>query len=235
MKIKSQDSQFDAAFDAQCREMLSKRSVDAPPMANSTLPEPRKERKLAWVAGAVVLMGVCFGLWNKGEDTRSSDSEATAPASLVEYASESPAVAAEGTHTELPVAASNQEALKEGNEVTPENEPQIAKEEGLNSELTEGAVGHAVESVRLVPVPNKSGLSATDLHAEPAENSLGSKGTETSLFSVSPTQKERAYEMDNSVPAAVDSPVENTEPSSAPDGNEPVLRLPLTLPSGGGR
>ena len=235
MKINSQDSQFDATFDAQCREMLLKRSVDAPPMADSTLPEPRKERRLAWVAGAVVLVGVGFGLWNKGESTRISESEVTAPASIVEPGSESPAVAAEGTLTELPAATSNQEGVLEEKEITPENEPKIDMDQGVNSGLTDRTGAHAAESVGLVPASSQSELSVTALPAEPTENPVESEGPETSVSPASPAQTERADAIGNSVEAAAEPPTENTEPLSAPDEDEPVLRLPLTLPSGGGR
>ena len=235
MKINSQDSQFDAAFDAQCREMLSKQSVDAPPMADSTLPTPRKERRLAWMAGAVVLMGVGFGLWDRGEGNAVSDAEVTVPASIVEPASKSPAVAVEATVVEAPVATSSQEELQEVQGAAPENEPKADMAEGLNSGLTDRSGAQAAESVGLVPALSEASLSATDLQAEPAANPLESQRVETSASSAPPAPKDEADAMDNAVEPAAEHPTEHTEPSSAPAGDEPVHRLPLTVPSGGGR
>ena len=105
----------------------------------------------------------------------------------------------------------------------------------MNSELTNQSVAHAAESVRLAPATSEELLYATDLQAEPAENPLESEGVETSTSSASPTLKERADAMDNTVEPSAENPSDNTEPSSDLEKDEPVLRLPLTLSSGGGR
>ena len=69
MKDTPQDPQsFDDAFDARCRDVLSQRSVPAPPFAPPAVPAMGAGKKVILAVGAVALMATGGFLWAAGEN-----------------------------------------------------------------------------------------------------------------------------------------------------------------------
>ena len=68
MKDTPQDPQsFDDAFDARCRDVLSQRSVPAPPFVPPAAPAMGTGKKVILAAGAVALLAAGSFLWTADE------------------------------------------------------------------------------------------------------------------------------------------------------------------------
>ena len=227
MKINPQDSQLDAAFDARCREMLSQRSVDAPPMAESTPPVSRMGQKSAWLVGAMVCMGLGFALWNGAEGTTTSDTHGTVPNPILEPTGEGPVLPAEFESKEAPVAAPIQEDVFDGVSSSSENQPKAKVVETPSSGVAISSHAQSAESAATEGVS-----SVEEIRTEQASNQLESVELGTSVPPVSSIPKGEV--LGNAVEEKAKVPSEQTEATPALEGDEPVLRLPLTLPAGGG-
>ncbi len=229
MKINPQDSQLDAAFDARCREMLSQRSVEAPPMAESTPPVSRMGQKSAWLVGAMVCMGLGFALWNGAEGTTISDTHGTVPNPILEPTGEGPVLPAEFESKEAPVAAPIQEDVSDGVSSSSENQPR-AKAKVVETPSSGVAISSHAQSAESAPTEGVS--SFEEIRTEPASSQLESVELGTSVPPVSSVPTGEV--LDNAVEEQAKVPSEQTEATPALEGDEPVLRLPLTLPAGGG-
>ena len=95
MKDTPQDPQsFDDAFDARCRDVLSQRSVPAPPFVPPAAPAMGTGKKVILAAGAVALLAAGSFLWTVDESAPvipSASIEAPVNPVPVESTHESPA------------------------------------------------------------------------------------------------------------------------------------------------
>jgi len=245
MKDTPQDSQsFDAAFDARCRELLQSRSVPAPDFVEPVPPAAGHGRTLALVAGAVIAFGVGAALWPSGQpEAVEAPVETTAPS----VTSTEPILQPEAPAMASPVTESTNEAHSAEQAVAqPEESTAVA-------EVQEKAVATLAQDV-----------AATETAASRAEPTMGSLDMnpppyteEAAEFIPEPTVIEAVENAEStettgldveaesvqSVPTdrrAVEPVVPTTkEPAVAPEpadeSEEPTLRLPLTLPAGGGQ
>ena len=231
MKDTPQDSQtFDAAFDARCRELLQSRSVPAPDLVEPVLPASNHGRRLALVAGAFIAIGIGAALWPSGQ-----------PEAL-KAPIEAPAVASPAT--ELTTEAhSAEEAVAQPDEsdamIEVQEEEVAVSERGIEAaEMTASSAESEVSSPDMDLVSSGLGTaeSTTEPTTEPTTDAVESaESAEATIF-------EEGHESSQGDPAGSpseepDAPVID-EPAAAPEpaieNEEPTLRLPLTLPAGGG-
>lgn len=244
MKDTPQDPQsFDAAFDARCRELLQSRSVAAPDFVEPVPPAAGQGRRLALVAGAVITIGIGAALWPSGqpEAVEAPVEIATPPMTTAEPelqpaapAMASPAAeSTTGSH-----AAEAAVAQPEESTVVADVKDETVATPARDVAATETAASRAESTTHS---PDMDPVSSTEESAEsiagPTANAVESaEGNESTL-------PDEAAESMQGVP--IDSPSEEPvlpameEPAAAPEPanepEEPTLRLPLTLPAGGGQ
>ena len=244
MKDTPQDPQsFDAAFDARCRELLQSRSVAAPDFVEPVPPAAGHGRRLALVAGAVITIGIGAALWPSGQPEAveapmeiSTPSMTTAEPELQPAAPAMASYAAEST-TEAHAAEAAVAQPEETTVVTEVQEEAVATP-ARDVAATETAASRAESEVSSSDMdPVSSTEEAAESIEDPTANAVESaEGNE-------PTLLDEAAESVEGVPT--DSPSEESglpameEPAVAPEPanepEEPTLRLPLTLPAGGGQ
>jgi len=248
MKDTPQDSQtFDAAFDARCRELLQSRSVPAPDFVEPVPPASGHGRRLALVAGAVIAIGIGAALWPSGQpEAVEAPVQAPAPSAPsmttadAELEPEAPAMASPATESTTEAHAA-EAAVAQPEESTVVTEVQ---EEAVTAPAREVAASETAASRTEFEVssPDMDPVSSTEEGAE----SIPEPTVVEAVESAEPTESallDEAAESAQGVPT--DSPSEEPglpameEPAVAPEPanepQEPTLRLPLTLPAGGGQ
>ena len=227
MKDTPQDPQsFDAAFDARCRELLQSRFVPAPDLVEPVLPASNHGRRLALVAGAVIAIGIGAALWPSGQ-----------PEAL-KAPIEAPAVALPAT--ELTTEAhSVEEAVAQPDEshamIEVQEEEVAVSERGIEAtEMTASSAESEVSSPDMGLV--SSGLGTAESTTEPTTDEVESaESAEATILQEGPESSQG--DPADSPSEELDAPVID-EPAVAPEpaieNAEPTLRLPLTLPAGGG-
>ena len=222
MKDTPQDPQsFDDAFDARCRDVLSQRSIPAPPFVPPAAPAMGTGKKVILAAGAVALLAAGSFLWTVDESAPEP-----APVSIeapvnpvpVESTHESPAgLAPVVVETSAAQEAAVQEVAVEEAMTSAEPAPEVA------NPLTESA--EAIESTPVVVEPQL--VTAVDVNE-----------SETPEVTPEVMQGEASDEV--VAEPIIETPVEEVtapaeENAQQPDAEEaPVLTLPITLPAGGG-
>ena len=221
MKDTPQDPQsFDDAFDARCRDVLSQRSVPAPPFVPPATPAMGTGKKVILAAGAVALLAAGSFLWTTDEPAPVS-----APASI-----------------EVPVPAPVEKTLEAPTEVAPVDvvtpaAPETAvekvaiEETAISTEPAPDVARPVTESAQAIePTPDVAEpqpAAAVDVNA-----------SETPEVTPEVMEGESSDEMGTEPNA--ETPVEEItapadENAQQPDAEEaPVLTLPITLPVGGG-
>lgn len=245
MKDTPQDSQtFDAAFDARCRELLQSRSVPAPGFVEPVPPAAGHGRRLALVAGAVIAIGIGAALWPSGQpEAVETPDQAPAPSMTTAepvLQPKAPAMASPATESTTEAHAA-EVAVAQSEESTVVTEVQ---EEAATAPAREVAASETAASrtESEVSPPDMDPVSSTEEGAE----SIPEPTVVEAVESAEPTESaliDEAAESAQGVPT--DSPSEEPglpameEPAVAPEPanepQEPTLRLPLTLPAGGGQ
>lgn len=224
MKDTPQDPQsFDDAFDARCRDVLSPRSVPAPPFVPPAAPVMGTRKKVLLAAGAVALLAAGSFLWTADESApvpAPVSTEAPVNSAPVETTHESPIDVAPVV-VETPAAqetAVHEVAVEEATTST-ESAPDAAMP------VTESA--EAIESTPIVVEVQPATAADVDvdesetpkvtpevMEAEASDEVVTEPNTETPMEEVTAPAEENAQQ---------------------PDAQEaPVLTLPITLPAGGG-
>lgn len=222
MKDTPQDPQsFDDAFDARCRDVLSQRSVPAPPFVPPAAPAMGTGKKVILAAGAVALLAAGSFLWNADEPAPES-----APASIeapvnpapVETTHENPSdVAPVVVETPAAQETADHEVAVEEAATSPEPAPDAAKSMMKPAEAIE-STPVVVESrpAKAVDVDESETPEVTPevMEAEASDEVGTESNAETPVDEVTAPAEENAQQ---------------------PDAQEaPVLTLPITLPAGGG-
>ena len=222
MKDTPQDPQsFDDAFDARCRDVLSQRSVPAPPFVPPAAPAMGTGKKVLLAAGTVALLATGSFLWTVDESA-----PVPAPASI-----EAPVnpVPGESTHesptgvapvvVETPAAqeAAVQEEAVEESMTSAEPSPEAANPVAESTEAIESTpVVVEPQPATAVDVNESVTLEVTSeiMEGEASDEVVTEPGIETPVEEVATPAEENAQQ---------------------PDAEEaPVLTLPITLPAGGG-
>ena len=211
MKDTPQDPQsFDDAFDARCRDVLSQRSVPAPPFVPPAAPAMGTVKKVIFAAGAVALLATGSFLWTADESA-----PVPAPAS-----------------TEAPVNPTSVDVVMPAAQETAVQEADV-EEATTSAEPTPDAVKPVtefVEAIESIPVEVES-QSAADVDMDLTESETPEVTSEV--------MEGEASDEAGTEPAAGTPVEEVTTPAEKnaqqPDADEaPVLTLPITLPAGGG-
>lgn len=244
MKDTPQDPQtFDAAFDERCRDLLQSRSVPAPDFVEPVPPASGHSQRLALVAGAVIAIGIGAALWPSGQpEALEAPVQTPAPAMTTAEPTlhpEAPAMespAAESTT----VVHSTEEAVAQPKESVAvaqvQEETVIAPAQDVSATETAASLAESEGSSPDMD-PVSSTKEATESIADPTVDAVeNAESAESTFF------RERA---ESAQGAPTDSPSEEPglpameEPALAPEpaneSQEPTLRLPLTLPAGGGQ
>ena len=222
MKDTPQDPQsFDDAFDARCRDVLSQRSVPAPPFVPPAAPAMGTGKKVILAAGAVALLAAGSFLWTADEPApvpAPASIEAPVNSAPVETTHENPTDVAPIV-VETPAAqetAEHEVAVKEA-ATSPEPAPEAAK-----------PVTEPTEDIESTPVVVES-QSATAVEVNDSETP-----------EVTPEAMEAEASDEVRAEPNAETPVEEVttpaeENAQQPDAEKaPVLTLPITLPVGGG-
>lgn len=245
MKDTPQDPQsLDAAFDARCRELLQSRSVPAPEFVEPVPPVSGQGRKWALAAGAVIAIGISAALWPSGQPEAPG---ASAPSAAPAVTTAEPVQQPEAPALESPAPESMTAAPEPAND--PVAQPagpaavRAVQEEAVTAPAEEVAAAETaasraeveVSSPDMIPVSSTEGTAGSTPEPTVAEALDGTESTESTLL-------DEEAESVQIVP--IDSPAEEPvlpareEPAVAPkpanEPEEPTLRLPLTLPAGGG-
>ena len=209
MKDTPQDPQsFDDAFDARCRDVLSQRSVPAPPFVPPAAPAMGTGKKVILAAGAVALLAAGSYLWT-------ADESAPVPAPVSTEAPVNPAPVETPATQETAV----QEVAIE--EVTTSAEP--APEAPMPA--TEPA--EAIESTPVMVEVQPATATAADVD-ESETPEVTPEVMEEEAFDEVGTEP-------NAEPPVEEVTAPAEENAQQPDTEEvPVLTLPITLPAGGG-
>ena len=209
MKDIPQDPQsFDDAFDARCRDVLSQRTVPAPPFVPPAAPAMGTGKKVILAAGAVALLAAGRFLW-----TVDDPAPVPAPASIEAPVNPAP--------VETPAAQETavQEVAVEDPTTSADPTPNDAKS------VTKPA--EAIEPTLVVVEAQSPAAAAVDLdESETPEVTPEVMEAEAS--------DEAGTEPNGETPVEeVTAPAE--ENAQQPDVEKaPVLTLPITLPAGGG-
>lgn len=226
MKDTPQDPQsFDDAFDARCRDVLSQRSVPAPPFVPPATPAMGTGKKVILAAGAVALLAAGSFLWTADESAPVS-----APASI-----------------EAPVDSAPVESTQENPiDVDPVVVQAPAAQETAVQEV---AIGEATTSTE--PAPNAAqpvtepaeAVESTPVVVE-VQPATAADVDESETPEVTPEVTPQVMEAEASDEVGIEpnaeTPVEEVttpaeENAQQPDAEKaPVLTLPITLPAGGG-
>ena len=224
MKDTPQDLQsFDDAFDAHCRDVLSQRSVPAPPFVPLAAPTMGTGKKVILAAGAAALLAAGSFLWTADESAPVPppvSTEAPVNPASVETLLDVPADVTP-VDAETPVA---QEAVVEVvaiEETTTSSDPAPT----AAKPLTESA--EAIESTPIMAVPQSAASMETDV------NDLGTLEAAPEAVEVKATH-EVGTEPNGETPVE-DAIAPAQKNAQQPDAEKaPVLTLPITLPAGGG-
>lgn len=238
MKDTPQDQQsFDAAFDARCRELLQSSSVPAPDFVEPAPLAFAQGRKLALLAGVVIAVGLGAALWPSGEQETGKTPLHTPDLTTAEPQSAVPSV-------EVPVAETTTVAQSAEEEVVQPSEsvPVSVVEEKLASAPKSGDA-----SAEMAASPAVSQGNSLETVSAPSNESPVDPTTETTadvesdgVPDVSTTSEtENASQVDSGDSPSEDTAVPVSVPAVLPEpeveNEEPTLRLPLTLPAGGGQ
>lgn len=226
MKDTPQDPQsFDDAFDARCRDVLSQRSVPAPPYTPPSAPAMSTGKKAILAAGALALLATGSFLWTADE---------AAPVSAP-VSSEAPMNSAPvETTIEVPTDVAPLDVVTSAAQETDVEEVTL-EEAGTNIEPVADATKPMTESAEPI--------ESTSVAVEP-QPAAAVEGNESEMPEVTPEVTPEVMEAEASDEVGAEpnheTPVEEgTEPAEEnaqqPDAEEaPVLTLPITLPAGGG-
>ena len=236
MKVNPQDPHFDEAFDALCREMLSRRSVEAPPMAKSIQAVSKIGRKSMWLFGAVGLMGVVsLVLWNGTADSTAGEAEAAAAKTVAKPVNGNPEVKTEFSLGETSESDAPEKGVSEGIAKSVQDESGVNIDDDSHSFVSEPAVEPVVESVNQALISKTEVPSEGELTTEPDLDHVESVEFKTSDFPAHQITVHEEEALENSAQKKGVFSIQDEAPiPAAEDEGEPVLRLPLTLPSGGG-
>jgi len=234
MKENPQDPQsFDAAFDARCREMLSQRVVKAPPFVEPTAASTRMGRRLALATGTIMLIGMGGTLmWTDSDQSFDAEPAVEVPTVSDQVVEPASVLGKEAMETSTP---------------TPEDaggQPEGGSVEGLmgpSAKERHVAEGPITEESQGAMSPSTVSGSVTEADAfRPVEAELNGE-TEAETREPLMTEEQVAPATQEEVGDDVDEAEEDvepvgtgTEPAAEKSVEEPVLRLPLTLPAGGG-
>ena len=222
MKDTPQDPQsFDDAFDARCRDVLSQRSVPAPPFVPPAAPAMGTGKKVILAAGAVALLATGSFLLTVDESA-----PVLAPASIeapvnpvpVESTHDSPTgVAPVVVETPAAQEAAVQEVAVEGAMTSAAPAPEAANPVAESAEAIESTpVVVEPQPATAVEVNESETLEVTSevMEGEASDEVVTEPSLETPVEEVAAPAEENAQQ---------------------PDAEEaPVLTLPITLPAGGG-
>jgi hypothetical protein len=222
MKDTPQDPQsFDDAFDARCRDVLSQRSVPAPPYTPPSAPAMSTGKKAILAAGAVALLATVSFLWTADE---------AAPVSAP--------VSTEAPMNSAPVETT----IEVPTEVAPLDVVTPAAQERDVEEVTLEEAGTNTEPVADATKPmteSAEPIESTPVVVEP-QPAAAVDVNESETPEVTPEVMEAEASDEVGTEPNRETPVEErTEPTEEnaqqPDAEEaPVLTLPITLPAGGG-
>ena len=224
MKDTPQDPQsFDDVFDARCRDVLSQRSVPAPPFVPPASPATGTGKKVILAAGAVALLATGSFLWTV-------DESAPVPTPVSTEAPVNPApveTTLEVPNDEAPVVVETPAAQETVVEVVAIEEATTSAEPAPDAAKPVTESAEAIESTPLVAEPQSG--AAVDLNLNESETpevtSEVMEGEASDEVVAEPILESRVVE--------VTAPAE--ENAQQPDAEEaPVLTLPITLPAGGG-
>lgn len=225
MKDTPQDPQsFDDAFDARCRDVLSQRSVPAPPFVPPAAPAMGTGKKVILAAGAVALLAAGSFLWTADESAPVPAPVTTGapvnsapvetihenPADVAPVVVETPATQETAMH-EVAVEEVTTSAEPAPDAAKPATEPAEAIEptpDVVEVQSATAADDVDVDEAEMPEVPQK------DMEAEASDEVRAEPNAETPVEEVTAPAEENAQQPD----------VEET----------PVLTLPITLPAGGG-
>ena len=244
MKDTPQDSQsFDAAFDARCRELLQSRSVPAPDFVEPVPPAAGHGRRLALVAGAVIAIGVGAALWPSGQPEAVEAPVETATPSMTTAAPElqpaAPAMASPAAESTTEAHAADAAAAQpEQSTVVTEVQEETVATPARDVAATETAASRTESEVSSPDMdPVSSTKEAAEFIPEPTANAVESAESRESILLEKEAESVQNVSTDSPaeepVLPAVEEPAMAPEPANEPE--EPTLRLPLTLPAGGGQ
>lgn len=214
MKDTPQDPQsFDDAFDARCRDVLSQRSVPAPPFAPPVVPAMGAGKKVILAVGAVALMATGGFMWTAGEPVAVPVEVPVNP---------DPMESAIEVQVDMPPAEANipdagERAIDAGTSMVE-----------TQADETEPAT-ETVEVIVSTPVVEEAQTAV-------ASDVVG-PGRQEAIPQVVAAEdpKNTGAKVDVETPAEEATPPEEEELEQKHEGEAPVLRLPITLPPGGGR
>ena len=245
MKDTPQDSQsFDAAFDARCRELLQSRSVAAPDFVEPVPPAAGQGRRVALVAGAVITIGIGAALGPSGQPEAVEAPMETATPSMTtaepKLQPAAPAMASSayesttGSH-----AAEAAVAQPEESTVVTEVQEEAVATPARDVAATEAAASSAESTTRspdMDPVSSAEGDAESIPEQAAIEAVEGTERPESTLLDEA-TESVEGVPTDSPsaepVLPAMEEPAAAPQPANEPE--EPTLRLPLTLPAGGGQ
>ena len=222
MKDTPQDPQsFDDAFDARCRDVLSQRSVPAPPYTPPSTPAMSTGKKAILAAGALALLATGSFLWTADE---------AAPVSAP-VSSEAPMNSAPvETTIEVPTDVAPLDVVTPAAQETDVEEVTL-EEAGTNTEPVADATKPMTESAEPI--------ESTPVVVEP-QPAAAVDVNESETPEVTPEVMEAEASDEVGAEPNQEIPVEEgaapaEENAEQPDAEEaPVLTLPITLPAGGG-
>ena len=222
MKDTPQDPQsFDDAFDARCRDVLSQRSVPAPPFVPPATPAMGTGKKVILAAGAVALLAAGSFLWTADEPA-----PVPAPASIEAPVNSAPVETTHENPTDVAPIVVETPAAQE----TAEHEVAV-KEATTSTEPAPDAAQPVTEPAEAV--------ESTPVVVEPQPATAVEVNESETLEVTSEVMEGEASDEVVTEPS-LETPVEEVaapaeENAQQPDTEEaPVLTLPITLPAGGG-
>lgn len=224
MKDTPQDPQsFDDAFDARCRDVLSQRSVPAPPFVPPAAPAMGTGKKVILAAGAVALLAAGSFLWTADESAPVS-----APASIEAPVSPAPVETTHEIPTDVaPVVVETPAAQETAVQEVAVAETATSTEPAPDAAKPVTESGEAIEPTPIVVEPQPAAAVDADVdESETPEVTPEVMEGEASDEVVTEPKTETPVDQ-------VTAPAE--ENVQQPDAEEaPVLTLPITLPAGGG-
>lgn len=236
----------DAEFDARCRSLLEGREVTPPPMRPGIIAEasPMWNRTRTLVAGALML--VAAGWWFAGADDAAPES-VDGPAMAVPMDDPShgdpadvrtPVAGEEFLDPAAEVAASEVDGVASAAAQEDRTVGRMENAPGQTGAAREEVVAQGAESARMEEVVEAAELEeGAGQSSNPASESAGMEDAAGADEGAAPDAVEESVSGSSAADdAPVDGDRQQTEEevdSDSPDA--PKIRLPLTLPSGGGQ
>lgn len=216
----------DAAFDERCRSLLEGRALEAPAPSDELFASNRRSLGLRLVGvAAVLLMATGVFLTLPDGETATREAETVTDPSANDQTVEREAILAEPEASEVPAEISMESTEVPSLPDGPSAAEATAKSSPTNPKLESAAPASNEEGLDPLSLDaQEEGVMDVDAHPGNLENSeISSDDAEGAL-------EDALLENDQTIP--VQEQAEPEEPNSETEA--PVLRLPLTLPTGGG-